>query len=260
MNTTPIKLAYKQDKNLEIHMDTTDFFVDGNRGRFPSKRHRDFVIEVIRKSPKTAMYADLDIALEFGKDDSRDIYKKLAHQVKEKFEAASLRTPVLESVRSAGYALVDGWRIVDEEIKAKHLAFDQLRELNTALERARAHVDKAAIVTNQIGLSHVERTEATRQLAKDNYTLIEDVGWQLIHVLSCCGVTNDDHPDVLEVKRKIEKIISYALFWRIGDSMTEEKFRRDFRSEIKTLVAEFKQLVERILETAEARKSGIPPE
>ena len=124
------------------------------------------------------------------------------------------------------------------------------------MERARAHVDKTPIVTNQIGLMYVERTEATRQLAKDNYTLIEDVGWQLIHVLSSCGVTNDDHPDVLEVKKKIEKVISYALFWRIGDSLTEEKFRRDFNVESKKLVAEFKQLIERILASAEERRAG----
>ena len=255
MNSVPVKLAYRQDKTLEIHLDTTDFFIDGTRGNFPSPRHRDFVVVVSRKAPKTAMFQELDAAI-LKKHESRELYKKLAHQVKERFEAVNLRIPVVESVRSTGYQLANGWRLVEEQVRSKHLAFDQLRELNVALERARAHVDKATIVTNQIGLLYVERTEATRQLAKDNYTLIEDVGWQLIHVLSSCGVTNDEHPDVFEVKKKIEKIISYALFWRIGDSLTEEKFRRDFHVESKKLVAEFKQLIERILASAEERKAG----
>lgn len=258
MNSVPVKLAYRQDKTLEIHLDTTDFFIDGTRGNFPSPRHRDFVVAVSKKAPKTAMFEDLDKTI-LKRHETRDLYKKLAHQVKERFEAVNLRIPVLESVRSTGYQLANGWRLVAEEVRSTHLALDQLRELNVALERARAHVDKTAIVTNQIGLMYVERTEATRQLAKDNYTLIEDIGWQLIHVLSSCGVTNDEHPDVFEVKKKIEKIISYALFWRIGDSLTEEKFRRDFHVESKKLVAEFRQLIERILAAAEARKAGDPP-
>jgi len=256
MHSVPVKLAYRQDKTLEIHLDTTNFFIDGARGNFPSPRHRDFVVAVARRAPKTAIFKDLDAAMPGRSETPREVYKRLAHQVKERFEAANLRIPVLESVRSTGYQLANGWRLVAEEVRSTHLAIDQLRELNVALERARTHVDKTTIVTNQIGLMYVERTEATRQLAKDNYTLIEDVGWQLIHVLSSSGVTNDEHPDVLEVKKKIEKIISYALFWRIGDSLTEEKFRRDFHVESKKLVAEFKQLIERILASAEERKAG----
>lgn len=258
MSSEPIRLAYGQDKTLEIHLDTTDFFIDGRRGRFPSPRHRDFVVEVARRSPKTAMFADLDAALRC-KNESRDLYKKFAYQVKERFEGVNITIPVLESVRLAGYSLANGWRLVNEEVESKHLAFDQLRELNNAMEHARNHVDKTNIVTNQIGLLHVERTEETRRLAKNNYTLIEDVGWQLIHVLSSCGITNDEHPDVLEVKKKIERVTSYALFWRLGDSMTEEKYRRDFHSESKKLMAEFKQLIERVLDAAEARKSGGTP-
>lgn len=258
MNSAPVKLAYRQDKTLEIHLDTTDFFIDGTRGNFHSPRHRDFVVAVSRKAPKTAMFQELDAAI-LKKHESRDLYKKLAHQVKERFEAVNLRIPVLESVRLTGYQLANGWRLVEEEVKSKHLAFDQLRELNVALERARSHVDKASIATNTIGLLYVERTEATRLLAKDNYTLIEDVGWQLIHVLSSCGIVNDDHADVLDVKTKLEHLISYTLFWRFGDSMTEEKFRRDFHAEGKKLAAEFKQLIERILASAEARKSGEAP-
>jgi hypothetical protein len=259
VTSLPVKLGYRHDKILEIHLDTTDFFVDGVRGRFPSTRHRDFVVQVARKFPKTAMFVDLEAAIQLGKNESREILKKIAHQVKERFEAVNLQIPVLESARSAGYSLASGWRLITEELGTEHLAYEQLRELNVALDRARAHVDSSAIVTNQIGLLYVERTEATRQLAKDNYTLIEDVGWQLIHVLSSCGVTNEEHPDILEVKKKIEKIISYALFWRLGDSMSKDKFRSDFRSETKKLVGEIKHLISRILDAAVTRKSGPTP-
>lgn len=260
MSSAPVKLTYRQDKTLEICLDTTDFFIDGTRGNFPSPRHRDFVLAVSKRAPKTAMFKDLDAEILRKHENRGDVYKKLAYQVKERFESVNLRIPVIESVRSTGYQLANGWRLVEEEVKPKHLAFHQLRELSVALDRAKGHVDKTNIVTNQIGLLYVERTEATRKLAKDNYTLIEDVGWQLIHVLSSCGVTNDEHPDILDVKKKIEKIISYALFWRIGDSLTEEKFRRDFHTESKKLVTEFRQLIERILAAAEARKSNeLPP-
>jgi hypothetical protein len=256
MTATSIRLAYGSDKVLEISSDTTDFFLDGKRGNFSSVRHRDFLLAVAKVAPKTASYRYLETELK-GRGELRDQFKKWVNKIKERIEAIGLKVPLLEAVRSDGYHLATGWSLVDSEVKPKHIAHDLFVQLRTTLESTCTYVDTAAIRVNPIGLLHVERTALTNQLTRDNYLLIEDIGWQLFHVLSSCGVTNDDHPAVLDVKKKIEKLISYALMWRIGDSITEEKFRRDFRTESMALLEGFNELIDRILVAAEQRKASL---
>lgn len=245
MNASSISLVYGEDKTLEISLDTRDFFLDGKKGSFTSVACRDFVLAVIKSAPKTATANIL-----MGAVRSATSLKKLQHNAKNAFEKVGLKVPVIEAVRAEGYQLAGNWRKNARSVAQKHLAYDLLDQLVTVLKNACAHVDKTHIQTNTIGLMYVERTAMTRNLAATNYTMIEDVGWQLIHVLSSSGGSNKDLPYVHEIKKKIEKIISYALFWRIGDGLTVEKWRSDFHSESQKLVADIKILIEQTLSRA----------
>jgi hypothetical protein len=257
VNPQFIRLCYGNDRTLEIHLDTTDFFIDGDRGNFAARKHRDFIVEVARHAPKTATFRDLIVAIHVSRANEAALFKKLVYEIKERFKFYGLEIPVLESVRSEGYRLAEGWAKLQGE--PKHPAFGLLENLGTALQRSRDHVGTANIATNSIGLQHVERSAETLKIARENYFLVESVGWELLDVLSSCGITNEDHPRVLEVKRKIEKVTSYALFWRVGDSLPQDKWRRDFHSESTTLEVDIKNLIERILRTAADRKRAQKP-
>lgn len=242
-----ILLVFLSDFTVEIRLDSLDFRVGTKNGRFPGKRVRDFVVQVARHWPAVACFGQLTAVPSLGDEAN---FAKLAYHAKAALAAAGLEVDMLRSVRGEGYGFLDGWVVVHEIANPRQLAQSYLNELRTALDQAQQYVTYAHLETNAAGLMYVVRNHAVRNIAFRNYALFEDAGWQLIYLLS--EPTKDllRGQRLVELKKKIEYLASYALLWRLGDGnlMNARDWRSDFLAESDALFANVETMVYTMIE------------
>lgn len=49
--------------------------------------------------------------------------------------------------------------------------------------------------------------------------------------------------NLLEIREKIIKILLYAIYWRVGGSLSDEKFRADYKNELQVVLKQLNQAV-----------------
>lgn len=242
-----LRLSFKGDRNVELRLDSLDLFLDGRRVKLPNVRVREVIVQVARYWPNVGSYAQLS--------GTRDLplprLSRLVFEANKALEQAGMAGKLIHAHRNEGYALVDGWTVVNEAVNGRQIADQLIGQLGTAIAVAREHVQRAQLESNAAGLMYVVRTQTARNIAAQNYILIEDTAWNLLSLLSDTRAHPAKKGRLIELKRAIETLESYAFMWRVGDGdeMTARQWRSDFEQESEALLAQIERMVDDILES-----------
>lgn len=241
------RLFYGSDKTLEISLHSQDFYIDGTHHVFASEDQRDLLLFVSGTSG-TATYDAIQEAAFRGK--KKDIQKVL-HHLRGALTVAGLGVPVIVTVRNSGLHLASGWHVEQPglDMEDEHPVMEQINAMRKATMNSIDHIASVPLTRNHAGLAHVELNPRTRALASNNYILFNDMGWQLIHMLRRPPYGSEETvPDIIDIKRKLYELMSYATFWRVGDGLSDDKWRRDYRAECTKLLRDIEELVRKVVQ------------
>jgi hypothetical protein len=232
-----VTIHYGDDHTLSVSKDSCDFFVDGQAGKFETTICRDLFLCIIQRSPLMATPDD------FIKAVGACQHAKYICMTRKRLKQAGLQIEVIECARNRGYKLSSGWELHDVR---RGVIGAALAQIDRVVESTRSHVHHGALSESHMGLTFLERSPATQAHAHQGYMLLFDSGWQLVHELSRLNLTEDYAPDIIEVKKLIERLSSYATFMRIGHRLSHEDWRKDFMAEMQNIHTRLNQDVTRL--------------
>lgn len=240
-----VALTYKPGpRTLQIFRGDVVFWVDGVQRTFRSLAAGEIIAIIASRHPKTidskTLFRELNHVVHVGSNDTLDsTIHKYVSEARKSIEEAGMKVNIIKNVRRKGYRLADGWE-VNLLAKPASLVDTELDEIKKLIERCIEHVRVGRIVTNNGGLMYIEMDQ---RLTQENFLLLDRFGWKLIHVLSRPGTV----PDVIDIKRDIEKLMTYVLFWRVGDGLAEEKWKSDYETEIQKIFGDIEMRVNKIM-------------
>lgn len=137
----------------------------------------------------------------------------------------ALRT-FIRTVRGEGYIIDQSWqRATLEPLSDK--AFDFLDALDRVVQESIEHAFASKLKRCANGLQYLEfEIEAAFQ----RYQLLDKMLWDTILALS----TKAKPAPLMDLKNTFHELASYVLYWRLGDNLSEQKWREDYRDEIVT--------------------------
>jgi hypothetical protein len=246
-----LRLSYEEGpKSLHVRVGDIVFWIDGIERTFKSPLHAQLVAALGRAYPGTVsveeIFENLRAYASIGSPmNLESTVHKYVHGTRQDLLAAGLRMDVIRNVRGHGYRLAQGWS-VERPMDSASLAEAELQEIRSLVQKCIAHVESRRIVTNRGGLTYVEADPA---VVHENMVLLDRIGWQLIH--SLCEV--EIVPDILDIKRDLSVLLSYALFWRVGHRISVEDWKQDYRIEIQKTCSDIEMRIQKIKNYFERR-------
>ncbi|ETX11396.1 hypothetical protein MUS1_10595 [Marinomonas ushuaiensis DSM 15871] len=55
--------------------------------------------------------------------------------------------------------------------------------------------------------------------------------------------TPGNSAELIELRDKITKVLLYSIYWRVGDSLSNKKFRSDYKNELQLILRQIKQTI-----------------
>lgn len=189
-----------------------------------------------------------EIAFGFGDKDEGEAPRahKVINQLRDTLKAIRGLEGLITSRRSVGYIVGDGWKPARREIRAE-TSREFLSALDNVVEECIRYMERQELRTMQNGLQYIDADQA---FAIQKYQLLNAMLWDTIRALS-----SSKPSDVTVLKQEFHHLVSYVLFWRIGDNLAEEKWRADYRDEIMTAARRIHRQVEDLLKDLRSEDS-----
>ncbi|HGH6024409.1 TPA: hypothetical protein AB5H75_000280 [Vibrio mimicus] len=138
------------------------------------------------------------------------------------------------TVRGRGYKISNKWLPLIEvqtDDKSKN-AF--LAEITAIIEDCITYSESTDITQDKSGLSFIKPDQ---EIVMEHFRRMNDCYHAFLRRYSAPG----NSIELFELREKITKVLLYAIYWRVGDSLTDEKFRSDYKNELKLLLRQINQ-------------------
>lgn len=240
-----IRLHYVSGpKSLHIAIGDVVFWVDGVEKIFRHKIYGEILAMLAMASPNTVTAEDIfdriqKVASLGSRLNLENTVQKYIHGLRQDLALAGLKMDVLKNIRSVGYRLAEGWK-AESTRSTKTIASEELYEIRNLVNRCIEHVDSRRIEINAGGLMYLDRDSG---FATENMVLLDRISWQLIHSLSEPELI----PDILDIKRDLYTLMSYAIFSRVGHRLNEVEWRQDYRQEIRKIYRDIEMRVQKVM-------------
>lgn len=140
------------------------------------------------------------------------------------------------TVRGFGYKISNKWlSLVDKksDINSKN---NFLIAISRIIDESIQYSESATIIQDKSGLCFIK---PSKEVVINHFNQMNDCYCLFFEEYSSPG----NSIELIELRDKITKILSYAIYWRVGDSLTNDKFRADYKNELMILLKQVKQTV-----------------
>lgn len=141
------------------------------------------------------------------------------------------------TVRGVGYKISNKWLPILEEKRDEKSKNTCLKEITAIIEDCIAYSQSADITQDKSGFSFIKPDQ---EIAVDHFRRMNDCYHAFLSRYSAPG----NSIELLELREKITKVLLYSIYWRVGDSLTAEKFRSDYKNELQILLRQVNQAVD----------------
>ena len=143
---------------------------------------------------------------------------------------------IIVTVRGLGYKVSTKWLPVVEETSLQESKNAFLDEITQIIEDCIAYSEAVEITQDKSGLSFIR---AENHVVNSHFQRMNDCYHAFLTRYSAPG----NSIELFELREKITKVLLYAIYWRVGDSMTDEKFKSDYKNELHLLLRQIKQAI-----------------
>lgn len=140
------------------------------------------------------------------------------------------------TVRGLGYKVSNKWLPIVEEQGDKESKNAFIEEITVIIEDCIAYSESVDITQDKSGLSFIKPEQ---DVVMAHFRRMNDCYHSFLSRYSAPG----NSIELFELREKITKVLLYAIFWRVGDSLTDEKFRSDYKNELKLILRQINQTV-----------------
>lgn len=139
-----------------------------------------------------------------------------------------------KNIRKHGYRMSDDW-ILSPEVENKLLNDENIRILEEIVDNAIEDMNSRSITSDVSGLLYIK---PDRVFSNNIFNEINNLYWKIIE--SCSKPGNSI--DIIPIRRLLFELSTYLVYWRVGDGLTEEKWRSDYEREIRTVLKQISML------------------
>ncbi|AGH82410.1 hypothetical protein PCNPT3_12370 [Psychromonas sp. CNPT3] len=137
-------------------------------------------------------------------------------------------------VRGIGYKISSKWHPVLEGKRDEQNKNSFLKEITKIIADCIVYSESVEITKHNSGLSFIKPDQET---ALDNFRRMNDCYHTFLSRYSAPG----NSYELFELREKITKVLIYTIYWRVGDSLSDTKFRSDYKNELQILLRQVKQ-------------------
>ncbi|KYP94604.1 hypothetical protein [Rosenbergiella epipactidis] len=139
------------------------------------------------------------------------------------------------TIRGLGYKGSNKWLPILEKRANEEIKNAFLEEITAIIEECITYSESADITHDKSGFSYIKPDQNTVMM---HFKRMNDCYYLFLRRYTSPG----NCIELLELKEKIAKILLYAIYWRVGDSLTDEKFRSDYKNELKLTLRQINQI------------------
>lgn len=241
MTGNAVYLQNRERKRLQYERDGDALHVDGERLTISSRARKEVLWLLLSSVGRVVLHEEIAAVCGRGSRDDDPSSRSSKFMAEFRRELGKLRplTDLVRSVRSLGYTVSDDWTKPPPEIRIQK-SNDFLAALDHVVDECIKHSDEHSIVTCQNGLQYMD---FDIDFAIQKYQMLDSMLWDTVRILSISAKPSD----LIDLKRTFHDLASYVLYWRLGDGLTEEKWRSDYRDEISTRAQKIRRQVEALL-------------
>lgn len=222
---------------IQITSDEIAFAVGNNTGYFSKPQHARILYKLSLNYPNGVSYQEIKECLGRVANSNNDIHKEI-HQIRATIKNVSSKDDVITNISRYGYRVGDSWSVEDCGVIDAVLQ-DNLHIIGEIVNNCKTHMREKALKNTKGGILYLD---FDNDFATQNFTVLDRVMWSIIDLLS----SESNLAETMDLKATFSDLLSYVIYWRIGDNLTERKWRNDYESEIDNTVKKVKDLVSRM--------------
>lgn len=222
------EFQHKNGVKLKVNPADLSLYINGHRFA-PEGTVITVIFSVMTNSSFTS-YAQIAESLSkkhgISVEDPAVISHKYVNKAREFLRKSGCSVALFENRRSAGYSLDPAWRpsqavtaVPDDGI---------IQEIEISIEEALRCLEMTPIKQTASGLSYVQISPL---LAVRAFERLNQIYWKIIDLAAHSG----NALRIMPLREQFFKILTYLVFWRLGDSLTDEKWQSDYRIELNLL-------------------------
>jgi hypothetical protein len=219
--------------------------VDSRRLPLRTRAQRDVIWLLLSSLGKTVSHVEIaDLLNRIGGPGSRSDNPsarsaKFIASLRDHLEELDELRGLIESQRAHGYIVGSNWSSQPLEIQIEKTN-DFLGMLDSVVSDCIEHTNSRPVIHCANGLQFVD---FDMDFALQKYEVLNAMLWDTIRILSATAKPSDITP----IKDQFHKLASYVLYWRLGDGLTDEKWKRDYCDEILSISDQIKTIVDKLL-------------
>jgi hypothetical protein len=184
---------------------------------------------IASKNRETASYSEIfDLLRNNNMYSDDDVPSIAAHKemskIDKELKTAGLQVKLWDNVRGKGYRLSNYFQLKPSTVTTR-IASEVSESLNTLAQRCVAYVHNREIIIAGNGMMFLDYEP---DVAVQNFQLVDRLRRTVLEGLSL----HLNYSEIGIVKQGLDDILSYMIFWRIGENLSKEKWKLDFEREI----------------------------
>jgi hypothetical protein len=144
---------------------------------------------------------------------------------------------LIVTVRGLGYKVSEKWLSIVDENKDEYQKDAFLNTITSIIDDCIKYSKDAEISHDKSGFSFIK---PSKDKVLENFSRIDDCYNSFLTYYSEPG----NSIELLELREKITKVLLYVIYWRVGDSLSDDKFRSDYKNELNLLLRQIKQAID----------------
>ncbi len=162
-----------------------------------------------------------------GSDSESTLANKYVFKIRKALKSISVSNFVI-NVRNNGYRIADNWILLDGNQGLSN-GDEFLTEIRAIIDDCINYSQSVEITHDRCGLSYIVPSD---QVLLNNFRRMN----ACYHIFMRDYSKPGNSAQLMEVRNKLNKLLSYCIFWRVGDGLTDEKWKSDYRNELEVLL------------------------
>lgn len=202
------------------------FFVDGEPTQLRNPRQKIVLWRLLDARETCLTYEEIHRLLKLTSDVEP---QRFAHRFINSLNGLFARNRGLDktfisNVRGQGYLLNSVWKLQSAPTQAIQ-AHEFIETLEQIVKSCVAHSAECELVHRPNGIQYLRFDS---NLALQKFSMLDKLLWDLVGMLSAKA----SYAQLTNLKDEFQELSTYILFWRLGDSLTEMKWKSDYAIEI----------------------------
>ena len=223
-----IKLTHiDTSKNLLICLDQKIVKCDGREKYINDPATYAIIVFLISNPDKLIKYSSIcEIIDKYKKSDNTSesiIANKYIFKVRDALKEFNI-TDIISTIRSQGYKLSGKWKLMNSDVK-KHRNNEFIDEVKSIISDCITYCENSELKHDKSGLSYIYPTD---DVLINNFKRMNSC----YHLFMSNYSKPGNSVQLMEVRNKLNKLLSYCIYWRVGDGLTDEKWKADYNNEL----------------------------